>query len=129
MQVLGHGVDLVENARIERMLREHPQRFLERCFTAGEQEYADASPGRRVERLAVRFACKEAVLKAIGTGWRDGIAWTDIEVKHLPSGAPMIEVGGHCARIASEQGITLWLVSLSHTEHYAIASVIAGCGE
>lgn len=129
MRILGHGIDLVENARIEKMLRDHPQRFLERCFTQGEQAYADASPGRRVERLAVRFACKEAVLKAIGTGWRDGIAWTDIEVKHKHTGAPILEVGGQCARIASEMGVTHWMVSLSHTEQYAIASVIAGAGE
>ena len=127
MEIIGHGVDLVEIARIGVMLREHGQRFRERCFTAGEQAYAEQASKRREERYAARFACKEAVLKALGTGWRDGIAWTDVEVVRDPSGQPRLRVGGRCADLAAARGIRSWQVSLTHAGAYAMASVIA-CG-
>jgi phosphopantetheine--protein transferase-like protein len=78
MRILGHGIDLVEIARIQRMLADHGERFLERCFTPAEREYAEPAR-RREEHLAARFAAKEAVLKAMGTGLDDGLAWTEIE--------------------------------------------------
>jgi holo-[acyl-carrier protein] synthase len=125
MEIKGHGIDLVEVARIERMLGDHGERFLERCFTAGERGYADAGDRRRGERYAARFAAKEAVLKALGTGWRDGIAWTDIEVVRQPSGSPALRIGGRCEQIATDLGITDWTLSLSHTDTSAVASAIA----
>lgn len=124
MNAIAHGIDLVEVARIARMLAEHGESFLDRCFTPAERRYAQGS-ARRDEHLAARFAAKEAVLKALGTGWRSGIAWTDVEVVSQASGAPTLALRGHAAQIARERGITAWLVSLSHTEHYAAASVIA----
>jgi holo-[acyl-carrier protein] synthase len=127
VDVIGHGVDLVEIARIESMLVEHGSRFRQRCFTSAEQAYAEAAAGRRAERYAVRFACKEAVLKALGTGWRDGIAWTDIAVVHEPSGRPGVELGGRCAEIAADLGVRRWHVSLTHAGAYAAASALA-CG-
>ena len=125
MPVIAHGLDLVEIARIEAMLDEHGGRFVQRCFTEGEQRYADAAERRRPERYAARFACKEAVLKALGTGWRDGISWCDIDIGREPSGRPTLRLTGRCAQIAAAQGITQWHVSLSHTDDLAIASVIA----
>ena len=127
MDVIGHGIDLVEIARIESMLAEHGRRFRQRCFTEAEQAYAEAAGRRRAERYAVRFACKEAVLKALGTGWRDGIAWTDIAVTHEPSGRPGVQLSGRCAEIAAGLAVRRWHVSLTHAGAYAAASVIA-CG-
>jgi len=128
VNVIGHGIDLVEIARIASMLAEHGRRFPQRCFTEAEQAYAEAAGRRRAERYAVRFACKEAVLKALGTGWRDGIAWTDIGVVNEPSGRPTIRLSGRCAEIAANLGIRRWRISLSHAGAYATASAIA-CGE
>lgn len=126
MIVVGHGVDLIEVARVDRMLAEHGDRFLERVFTATERSYADAGGKRRAERYAARFAAKEAAMKAMGTGWRSGIAWTDAEVVHEADGSPSLRVHGQLAAVAIEQGITAWRISLTHTDHAAMASVLAG---
>lgn len=125
MRILGHGVDLVENGRIQRMVERHGDRFLARCFTDAEIAYADATPARRIERLAARFAAKEAALKALGTGWRDGIAWTDLSISRNPAGAPSLQVTGEAASIAQRLGITEWWVSMSHVDTYSMGSVIA----
>lgn len=132
--ILGHGVDLVEIDRIAGMLDRHGEQFRARCFTEVEQRYAEAARHGRAERYAARFACKEAVLKALGTGWRSGIGWRDISVVHEPSGRPAIRLSGRCAEVAAALGVTGWLVSMTHAggrpRHgagggYAIASVIA----
>lgn len=124
MRIAGHGIDIVEVARIDRMLKEHGDRFLARCFTPAEQEIGRGSK-RESEHLAARFAAKEAVLKALGTGLTQGISWTDIEVVRLPSGEPQIRLRGKAASIAAERGIGEWHLSLSHTATHAVASVIA----
>jgi holo-[acyl-carrier protein] synthase len=124
MTIIGHGVDLVEIERIDGLLRDHGDRFARRCFTEAERRYADASRRRRAERYAARFACKEAVLKALGTGWRDGIAWTDVAVARRPSGAPELRLGGRCRELADQLGIRRWHISLSHVGRYAMASAI-----
>jgi holo-[acyl-carrier protein] synthase len=111
--------------RIARMLDTHPERFRDRVFTPGEIAYCEASRKRSAEHFAARFAAKEAVLKALGTGWRDGIAWTDIEVRRNPAGAPSIWLSGEARRLAEARGITCWLLSISHTSSLAQASVIA----
>lgn len=124
MPVLGHGIDLVETERVARLLGDHPQRFLDRCFTA--REVGDSGDGpRRVEHLAARFAAKEAALKALGTGWADGVGWTDFEVVRLDSGKPELRVTGRAAEIAARMGVQRWHVSLTHTAALAQASVIA----
>jgi len=127
MQVLVHGIDLVEVARIGRMVSEHGESFLTRCFTQRELSYAGERK-RRDEHLAARFAAKEAVLKALGTGWSNGIAWTDVEVVLLPSGQPTVNLAGRAGEIAMSQGIGRWLISLSHTETFAVASAIGVSG-
>lgn len=124
MGIVGHGVDLVEVARIGAMLDEHGERFLERCFTPGEREYAKDSK-RYVEHLAARFAAKEAAMKALGTGLDGGITWHDVEVVRTPSGQPRLVLRAKAAEFASVLGAKRWWVSLSHTDTHAIASVIA----
>lgn len=124
MPTLFHGVDLVEVERLARAIRDHAGRFEARVFTPHEQEYADARPGRRDEHLAARFAAKEAVLKALGTGWSGGIAWTDVETRRDDDGPPTLRLHGEAARVAESLGIRHWKLSLSHTRTYAIASVI-----
>src|SRR5271156_3981470 len=116
MSIIGHGIDLVEIERIRRLHEEHGKHFLDRVFTPAEQKYCADNPKRYFEHLAGRFAAKEAVLKVLGTGWRGGIAWTDIEVRAEPSGQPTIHLSGECLRIASRQGIGRWHISISHIE-------------
>ncbi|MBO6513422.1 MAG: holo-ACP synthase [Phycisphaerales bacterium] len=122
--IIGHGVDIVEIARIEKSLAKHADSFLSKCFT--EREVLDSGETKRKpEHLAARFAAKEAALKAIGTGWSQGIAWTDVETVRLDSGKPELRVTGRAKEIADSMGVDRWFVSLSHTETNAIASVIA----
>jgi holo-[acyl-carrier protein] synthase len=123
--IVGHGVDVVDVPRIERMLRDHGRRFRDRCFTGDEQAYAEQADRRQAERYAVRFAAKEAVLKALGTGWRDGISWRDVEVRRSPDGRPSLRLTGRSAEVADAMGIRSWHISLSHVGQMAFASVIA----
>ena len=124
MQALVHGVDLVEIQRITHMLESHGDRFLDRVFTAEERAYAAAGGAGMAERYAARFAAKEAVFKAVGTGWAGGTAWTDVGVVNRTGGAPTLVVTGHTAEVAQAQGIREWTLSLSHAGGMAIASVI-----
>ncbi len=124
MSILGHGIDIVETARIRQLVGEHAQRFLDRVFTPAEQAYCARNPKRYFEHLAGRFAAKEAVLKVLGTGWRGGIAWTDIEVIKEPSGQPKVVLTGESLRIATQLGIARWHLSISHIETHATASAI-----
>ena len=129
MPIVGHGIDIVETARLQRMHEEHGQRFLDRCFTVAEQHYCSRNPKRFYEHLAVRFAAKEAVFKVLGTGWRGGILWTDVEVLRAPTGQPSISITGEAARVATQLGIARWHLSLSHIETHATASAIGLRGE
>lgn len=124
MPILGHGIDIVETGRIRELVDRHGAHFLDRVFTRGEQDYAGRNPKRYYEHLAGRFAAKEAVLKVLGTGWRGGIAWTDIEVLRDPSGQPKVQLSGECARVAESLGIRRWHLSISHIETHATASAI-----
>src|SRR5436305_15300205 len=124
MPILGHGIDSVETERIRRLIEHHGEYFLDRVDTAIEQAYANRNAKRRIEHLAGRVAAKEAVLKVLGTGWRGGIAWTDIEIRPEPSGQPVVYLSGECLRIASQIGIVRWHVSISHIVTHATASAI-----
>jgi len=119
------GVDLIEIARVERMLTRYGDRFLERVFTPAEILYCRARPAE----LAARFAAKEAVAKALGVGMRmivrDGINWQDAEIIGDARGKPLIRLYGRAAKRAGELGLTEWAVSLSHTREHAIAFVVA----
>lgn len=123
MNVIAHGVDFVEIRRIAQMLHRHDERFLDRVYTSAEQAYC-CGRKRQLEHLAGRFAAKEAVLKVLGTGWRNGIAWTEIEVRNAVSGEPRVNLSGRCAELAAERGIVRVLISISHTDTHAMASAI-----
>ena len=115
---------MVDILSTEKLLNEPSGQFLTRCFTDGER--AIVEEGREVAAsLSGRFAAKEAVRKALGTGFSGGIGFQQIEVITLPSGAPAIQLHGAAAEKARELGIVRWLVSTSHEGDMAIASVIA----
>ena len=124
MEIIAHGIDLVDCPRIEQMIQRHGERFIKRVFTAAEQAYAEANKND-VEKLAGRFAAKEAVLKLIGTGWRGKIAWTDIEIINNPAGQPEVTLSGEVRKIADKLGIKHISVSITHTANFAIASAVA----
>ena len=123
--IVGHGIDLVEVAKIAALLNRHGERFVARCFTAEEAAYCRRSTKRVAEHFAARFAAKEAVLKALGTGRRHGILWTDVGVVRLATGEPTVALAGVAADVAAGLGIAAWHLSLTHTATVAAASVIA----
>ena len=127
MEIIAHGVDLIDCPRLAESLRRHGQRFLERVFTPAELDYCLAKR-RHLEHLAGRFAAKEAVLKVLGTGWRGGVNWMDIEVRNAPSGQPLVSLRGESGRIAEALGIRRVLISISHTSSHAVASAIGVSG-
>lgn len=124
MRLIGHGIDLVEVERIRDAIERHGERFLRRIYTAGEQVQAGNGP-LRVQFFAGRFAAKEAVMKALGTGWARGVAWTDIDVRRLASGKPELVLSGRCGEIADGLGIAAWEISITHTGNHAAASAVA----
>ncbi len=124
MEIVAHGIDLVDCPRIEAMIERHGERFIQRVFTAAEQAYAAANKNE-IEKLAGRFAAKEAVLKLMGTGWRGKIAWTDVEIINNSSGQPEVALTGEVEKIAGKLGIKHISVSITHTANFAIASAVA----
>lgn len=124
MEVVAHGIDLVDCPRIEEMIKRHGQRFVNRIFTPAEQAYAEANKDR-IEKLAGRFAAKEAILKLMGTGWRGKIAWTDIEVINNSVGQPEVTLWGEVKELAGKLGIRHISVSITHTANFAVASAVA----
>jgi holo-[acyl-carrier protein] synthase len=122
-EIVNHGIDLVECARIRELSERYGERFLHRIFT--EKELAYCLPRRRKwEHLAGRFAAKEAILKVLGTGWRDKIAWTDMEILNDPAGVPHVNLTGESSEISRKLNIDKIILSISHTEHYATASAL-----
>lgn len=126
--ILRTGVDIVQIERIRRAISRYEgtaparKRFLQRLYTEAELRHCRD----RVESLAARFAAKEAIAKALGTGaWRDGIRWIDLEVVSDERGAPSVQLHGAAARRAASLGLSNWSVSLSHDDERAIAFVVA----
>lgn len=117
---LATGIDMIEVARIAEALERFGQRFSDRFFTPREQELCAQNP----ERLAGRFAVKEAVGKALGTGIGD-IRWVEVEVLGDERGRPVLVLHGDAARLAAEAGLTQWSISLSHTATHAIGLAVA----
>ncbi len=124
MANLAHGIDLVDFGRISELIKTHGSRFMNRVFTENEQAYA-GSKKTRVEKLAGRFAAKEAVLKLLGTGWRGKIKWTDIEVVNNTLGQPIVNLSGEVKKIAKNLHINQISISITHTANFAIASAVA----
>jgi holo-[acyl-carrier protein] synthase len=123
MIVVGVGVDIVEIDRIERALARWGEAFARRIYTPAELARAESGSGR-VARLAARFAAKEAVMKALGVGWR-ALAWREIEITNDAAGRPVVRLHGSALRIAAERGISSVLVALSHTHEHAVANAVA----
>jgi holo-[acyl-carrier protein] synthase len=123
MSIIGIGVDLVECGRIERSLDRFGEKFLRRVFTEGEIEYSMSMkfPARH---LAARFAAKEAVSKAFGTGIGKAMGWRNIDIRKKKSGEPFLVFSGSAQELAEKRGVTSALVTLSHTEQHAMAAVV-----
>jgi len=123
MSVIGIGVDLVECSRIQHSLDRFGDRFLQRVFTDGEIEYSMSMkfPARH---LAARFAGKEAVTKAFGTGIGKAMGWRNIDIRKKPSGEPFLAFSGPAQELATKRGVTSALITLSHTDHHAMAVVV-----
>ncbi len=124
MNVIGIGTDLCDCDRIARMIERHQGEFVSRVFTQSEIEYC----GERkafVEHYSGRWAAKEAILKALGTGWARGIKWTDLEIINSPSGAPVVVLHNMAKTVSEEQRICEIKISISHTSTQAIAFAIA----
>jgi len=123
MSVVGIGVDLVECARIQHSLDRFGEKFLHRVFTDGEIEYA-MSMKYPARHLAARFAGKEAVSKAFGTGIGKAMGWRNIDICKRDSGEPFLVFSGPAKELAVKRGVTSALITLSHTEHQAMAVVV-----
>ena len=123
MSIIGVGLDLVKIARVEAIARRWQDRFLQRVYTEDERR---ASFGRAwpYASLAGRFAAKEAMFKALGTGWSAGVSWQDIQVLNQVGGRPVATVQGRTGVLVRQAGVTRIYVSLSHDGDYAIAEVI-----
>ena len=122
--VVGHGIDLVDVAEFKRWVEDPRDPLVPRCFVQIElDEIAGAAD--RSERLAGRFAAKEAVLKALGTGFGGGVAFSDVIIRRSPGSAPQVQLAGGAAVAAFELGITGWLLSITHTDKLAMASALA----
>ncbi len=126
--IAGTGVDLCEVDRIRKAMESgYGRRFRERVYTEREIAYAEGK-ANRWERYAARFAAKEAGMKALGTGWRGGLSWRDLEVVNLPSGRPTLRLHGKAAEIAARMGVARVSLSLTHTAEQAMALVILESG-
>ena len=121
--IVSIGIDIIEVVRIREVLRRTP-RFGERVFTAAERAYCDSRGAVAAEHYAARFAAKEATLKALGTGWRGGIGWQDVEIGSRDSGAPYLILHGGVKDLFNSSGATTAHLSLSHTSEHAIAQVV-----
>lgn len=124
MEILGIGTDIIECPRIGKMIEQHGELFLRRVYTEREIRYCQARK-HAIEHFAGRWAAKEAILKAIGTGWSRGISWTDLEVRNTMDGQPRVLVCGGAKEIAVERGIGDILISISHCRTYATAYALA----
>lgn len=120
--IKGTGVDIIEISRIEKSLTN--EKFVERIFTKKEQEYCNSRKQMAVSSYAARFAAKEAVVKALGTGISGGGLWTDIEILPDDDGAPHVKLYGYFSYIATKRKIYNIFISLSHCKEYAVAQAI-----
>lgn len=123
--ILGNGVDIAEIDRIERALAaKHGERFRNRVYTKGEQEYCERRKKGRAQSYAARFAAKEATMKALGVGWGRHAGWLDIEVARARGEAPKIRLHGAAAETAERLGMTNFSLSITHSGGLALAFVV-----
>ncbi len=124
MEIVGIGTDIVECLRIGRMIEQHGELFLLRVYTEREILYCQARK-RATEHFAGRWAAKEAILKCLGSGWKRGLCWTELEIRNDPSGQPRVLMCGGAKDLAQSLRITDILISISHCRAYATAYAIA----
>ncbi len=124
--IVGTGIDLIEISRVRRALDRSEDRLMEILFTPTETEYCLQGTNQRLrgQRFAGRFAAKEAFLKALGTGLREGIGWKDIEITNDPQGKPLLTAGAKAAEKMKRLGVRNVHLSISHSINYATAVVI-----
>jgi holo-[acyl-carrier protein] synthase len=121
--IVGLGIDIAEINRIEAAIGRYGDHFLRRLFTPAEIEYCE-SHRNRFERYAGRFAAKEAAMKALGTGWRRGVRWVDIEVIRDPAGKPSLRLAGQAGAFAARLGVRNIALTIPHAGNTALAEVI-----
>lgn len=121
--ILSIGIDIVEVYRIRETIDRTP-RFAERVFTEAEREYCEGKGAAAFQSYSGRFAAKEAFLKALGTGWRGRLKWTEIEVVNNDDGVPSLNLSGEARRIIDVLGATNIHLSIAHTKEHAIAHII-----
>ncbi len=124
MEIIGIGTDITECLRIARMIERHGDLFINRVYTPAEISYCQ-SRKQATQHFTGRWAAKEAVLKALGTGWVRGISWRDIEIRNEPGGKPVVAVRGGAKEIVEQLGIAKLLVSISHCHTHATAYAVA----
>jgi holo-[acyl-carrier protein] synthase len=124
MRIIGHGIDLMNLAKVEKHLTDPNGDWLDGAFSEDEHAQADAPP-HEVEFYGGRYAAKEAVVKALGTGFSNDVAWLDVEILRRPIGGPEVRLSGGALEVANALGVTQWLVSISHSGDYAVASALA----
>src|SRR5271157_5591846 len=117
--ILRTGVDLIEISRVSEVIARHGKHYLERIYTSAELEQC----GKNIESLAGRFAAKEAVAKALGTGIGD-VAWKEIEILGNEQNAPVLTLRGIAEQKSKEIGLTNWSVSISHSMSHALAVAV-----
>jgi holo-[acyl-carrier protein] synthase len=121
--IVGLGTDIAEVGRVRAAIERHGETFLRRVYTAREREYCERFKNK-YERYAGRFAAKEAVMKALGTGWSRGVRWVDVEVVREKGGRPTIKLVGEAANVARRLNVKNIAVSITHTAEQAFAQVI-----
>jgi len=124
VRIIGHGIDVVEVARIKAELESPTKKWAEKVYSKDEREQADHPP-KDARYFAGRYAGKEAVAKALGTGFSGTVTWKGIEILRLPSGAPMVQLSGGALELAQTLGVTGWVISISHCGRLSTASAIA----
>lgn len=124
LQILGIGTDIIECLRIAQMIERHGELFINRVYTSHEIAYCSTKKAA-TQHYAGRWAAKEAVLKALGTGWRRGISWRDIEIRNELGGAPKIALCGGAREVFEKSGIVKMHISISHCRSHATAYAIA----
>jgi holo-[acyl-carrier protein] synthase len=124
MAIVGTGIDIVECLRIAQMIERHGELFITRVYTDAEIEYCTARKAA-TQHYSGRWAAKEAVLKALGTGWRRGISWRDIEIRNDRKGAPTVNLRAGARDVMEKAGIRKLHVSISHCRSFAVAHVVA----
>jgi holo-[acyl-carrier protein] synthase len=124
MEVIGIGTDIVECLRIAQMIERHADLFINRVYTTYEIDYCQ-SRKQSTQHFAGRWAAKEAVLKAIGTGWRRGISWRDVEVRNDGGGKPIAHITGGAREVMDQLGVSEIMITISHCRSHATAYALA----